>query len=161
MTPTLLLLVLHCNTGVTVSPSACTCVTGRASVKSRVKEELRRYDAVFVGAVISFTDTLLPFLPEAPQSRVRVRKAVVRLEFSWKGPASDSLVIWTGMGSRDCGYPFEIGERYLVFAIATDSTRLSAHTCSLTQRFQGAREYIRALGDPRFRREVPSGSTRP
>jgi len=31
----------------------------------------------------------------------------------------------------------------------------------LTQRFQGAREYIRALGDPRFRREVPSGSTRP
>ena len=160
MAPILLLLALHCNTA-TLPASACTCITGRASVKSRVRDELRRYDAVFVGSVTSFTDTLLPFLPEAPQSRIRVRKAVVRLELSWKGPVSDSLVIWTGMGSGDCGYPFEIGERYLVFAIATDSTRLSAHTCSLTQPFEGAGEYIKALGDPRFRREVPWDSARP
>ena len=161
MSTIMLLLAVLCDGRMSRPASMCTCVTRPASVKARVKEELRRYDAVFVGSVTSVRDTVVPLFPESPRSEIRVRLAVVALDQSWKGPASTSLVIWTGAGGGDCGYPFEVGRRYLIFALATDSSRLSAHSCSLTQLLDGAGKYVRALGTPRYRRETPLDSTRP
>lgn len=48
-----------------------------------------------------------------------VKNFTFRVEQSFKGPLRDVTIIETGMGDGDCGYPFMIGERYLIFAYGT------------------------------------------
>jgi len=141
MVKTPLLIALVCKPSVSDPRSMCTCVTGRQSVKTQVRAALGRADAVFAGSVVSIRDSLAPFFPDTPRSSVRFRRVVFVRELSWKGPATDSLVVWTGSGNGDCGYQFEVGARYLVVAVRHDSTSFSTGICSLTQAFAGAQEY--------------------
>jgi hypothetical protein len=44
------------------------------------------------------------------------RRYTFRVERAWKGPPLSEFVIITGDGGGDCGIPFELGKRYLVYA---------------------------------------------
>jgi len=119
-------------------------------VKVLVQEALRRAHAVFVGSVASVTDRAIP-LPSRPSMVMRDRKVVMVLERGWKGALRDSVVVFTGNGAGDCGYLFQVGERYLVFAVASDSGAFATGTCTLTQALAGAGKYLRALGEASIR----------
>jgi hypothetical protein len=69
-------------------------------------------------------------------------------DLSWKGALADTVIVWTPDNVGACGFPFEKGEQYLVFATRRDSTSLKTDACALTQRLDGARRYLRALGKP-------------
>ena len=49
----------------------------------------------------------------------------------YRGPAESEIILRTGLGTSDCGYPFETGATYLVYygirirVTATDGTRFS------------------------------------
>ncbi len=63
----------------------------------------------------------------------------------FRGVTSGQLVVKTGRGGGDCGYPFEVGKRYLVFA---DGEPLSTGICNDTtpiERAAQALEYIHGL----------------
>ena len=147
--PAPLLTLILCLIGVPDRGLACTCVLPRGSVVSQVRDGVRRADAVFAGRVVAIRDTLVPFIPEKPRSLATNYEVHILVEQSWKGPAMDTMVVWTGSGGGDCGYPFEVGVRYLVFGERRDSSSFSAHTCSPTQKVEGAARYLRALGEPR------------
>jgi len=44
------------------------------------------------------------------------RRYTFRVEQAWKGPSLSEIVVTTGDGGGDCGTPFELGKRYLVYA---------------------------------------------
>ena len=159
---TLLSIFLACSSGASPTTRLCSCVWGygRANAKAMVKAALPRTDAVFIGSVVSVTDRTWP-LPSRPSMIVRTRKVVLVLDRAWKGALEDSVVIWTGTGSGDCGYPFQVNERYLVFAAAADSGAFSTGLCTLTQPLDAASEYVRALGDASIHAQHGSDSVRP
>ena len=67
---------------------------------------------------------------------------------SWKGVTSRRLELVTGGGGGDCGYPFVVGKRYLVFAETTglfSKTELEAGLCSFTQELIDARDNVKKL----------------
>lgn len=66
-------------------------------------EELAQSDQVFTGTVINKTTN----------DRVYYLFKVTK---SYKGNASDTLTIQTGLGGGDCGVQFEQGQAYLVYA---------------------------------------------
>jgi hypothetical protein len=54
------------------------------------------------------------------------------IDEAWKG-ASDQAVVYTGTGGGDCGYPFEIGRKYLVYASLQKEGWLYAGICGETK----------------------------
>jgi hypothetical protein len=64
-----------------------------------------------------------------PWGRVKVTLTVSE---RFRGVSSDSLVVKTEAGTEACGYPFEVGHEYLVFANENQGN-LTVTTCSATQ----------------------------
>ena|SRR2546429_9588227 len=159
---TLMILSVACGPPARANTHLCSCVVGAGpvNVKVVVAEGLRKADAVFVGSVASVIDSATP-LASRPSMVVHTRRVLLVLERGWKGALSDSLVVWTGNGAGDCGYPFKVGERYLVFAVSSGSAGFSTGVCTLTQPLSKAGRYIRALGDASIHRQRGSESMRP
>ncbi len=68
----------------------------------------------------------------------------------WRGPGTSKLRIFTGRGGGDCGYPFKVGERYLVYAYGNTNEGWYADICSRTRVATGAAEdlaYLDTLGE--------------
>lgn len=62
----------------------------------------------------------------------------------WKGTAEKTITISTALSSASCGYEFEYGKTYLVYAYGDES--LQTGLCTRTQLFADAYEDLRALG---------------
>src|SRR6266581_1125351 len=87
-----------------------------------------------------------PILQPEPWGRVKVTLSVSE---RFRGAAGDSLVVNTELGTEACGYPFEVGHEYLVFAYENQG-KVTVTTCSGTQpsKMAVARiEQLRALRD--------------
>src|SRR6266704_5341203 len=87
-----------------------------------------------------------PILQPEPWGRVKVTLSVSE---RFRGAAGDSLVVNTELGTEACGYPFEVGHEYLVFAYE-NLGKVTVTTCSGTQpsKMAVARiEQLRALRD--------------
>ncbi|HYE17437.1 MAG TPA: hypothetical protein VEA69_03275 [Tepidisphaeraceae bacterium] len=97
-------------------------------------EAMGKCDAVFLGKVTAV---------ERGDRSIRVTIAV---EKSWKGDAKAELVVSTGMDGGDCGYGFQQGKSYVVYAYARDKG-LSTGTCSRTCHVDEAGEDLKALGE--------------
>lgn len=97
--------------------------------------ELDQATAVFAGEVSDIKRT---------STGVEVSFSVSEV---WKGDLNPTLVITTGPHSAACGYPFEIGQDYLVYAYGGDNARLGANLCSLTALLSTAGEDLAELGD--------------
>ena len=84
----------------------------------------------------------------------------------YKGSQQNRVEVETGLGGGDCGFPFELGKRYLVYASKEDSGRLSTGICSATglaQDKEGDLAFLRGEQVPAKRRHQsaspwPSGT---
>jgi hypothetical protein len=102
------------------SSFACSCIRTLKPLKVQVKEAFKDSTAIFYGEVISIT----------PGSEF-----VVTVKFkvgkSWKGKLTEEVTITTPENSAMCGYTFEIGDAYLVYASGTTDSLMTTN-CSRT-----------------------------
>ena len=111
------------------SAFACSCI-----MPGTVAEEVERADAVFKGTVIAVDNS---------DYRAYVFPDVVvtfTVQEYWKGDVLDIVVIHTGQGGGDCGFSFEEGKSYLVYAYTDDNGDLHANICSRTALLSDAEE---------------------
>jgi carboxypeptidase family protein len=107
------------------SASACECVaTGQAC------SDYWKASAVFLGRVDSVTrDAAKPGARTWPLKRV-----VFTVIESYRGVTTTSVRVETGAGGGDCGYPFQEGRTYLVYAASRDGGGvLTTSICSRTR----------------------------
>ena len=74
------------------------------------------YGAVLTGRVIALSldeDTELPRDSEYRRQLVHARVEVLNV---WKGPRQAEILVETNFFSFACGFPFKLGERYLIYA---------------------------------------------
>ena len=106
-----------------------------------VSQALSEAQAVFVGRVVSKRPTTRGTFWETSPGEFAYE---FRVERSWKGVTGPSVIILTGAGGGDCGWPFELGGRYLVYA--HDSEGLRTNICTRTASIGEAGGDLAALG---------------
>ncbi len=108
------------------------------------RRALREAAAVFVGEVIS--KEVFDIKDEfGTQPIVRVR---FRLSRIWKGVEGSEAVVHTSAFEPACGYTFEQGRKYLVYAYP-DHWKLgvlATGICNRTRRIESAAKDLRAIG---------------
>jgi hypothetical protein len=116
---------------------ACSCAPPGTPL-----EERERSAAVFRGTVVAIDQI---------SSVMRVKVQVTNV---WKGAVTSETLIQTNNNSAACGFPFQVGSEYLIYAVntATDNTGvqqvapLSTYLCSRTQLASDAADDFAALG---------------
>lgn len=119
------------------SASACSCL------RSTPEEHFARANAVFSGKVIEVDgkqNTQIP-LPDSFLNR-QIKFEVSRV---WKGNVEKQEVVLTSDSSASCGYSFEKGKEYLVYASEQDG-KLQTGLCSGTNLLSQAQENLETLG---------------
>jgi hypothetical protein len=113
---------------------ACSCMASGPPC-----EEFFRTDAVFVGTVRSISPIEgSGHHPQWPNSRVRL--AVDR---AFRGIDGDVVELMTQPSGGQCGYPFRVGEKYVVYAHREGDKKLWASICSRTSHIGEADEDLR------------------
>lgn len=109
---------------------ACSCAPPNS-----VDVSLPKAYAVFVGKVEKST-----------QVPMGVGEQLVKfsLERPFKGPADAQITVKTSVSSASCGYPFEVGERYLVYSY---NEGLDVSLCSRTKKAEEATSEITRLAE--------------
>jgi hypothetical protein len=64
---------------------------------------------------------------------------------TYKGTVKKTGYIYTGVGDADCGFRFEIGARYLVYAYENEG-RLTTDICTRTRKIKDARDDLEYFG---------------
>lgn len=126
-----------------VAAFACSCVqvTG-IPLQKQVEESKLMARAVFSGKVLSVVGNMESW------------NLIVRFEVAdlWKGNIGRNIEITTPTSSASCGYSFEEGKSYLVYAYGevTDAPKAKLMTglCTRTRRLSKAKEDIQFLGSP-------------
>lgn len=134
-----------------IAGQACSCAG--SIVPQRACQLVWGHHAVFTGVVIDIVDPGIPtYKPGEPpptfenypqkQITFKVSEAFIGME-----PRVQEVVIRTGLGGGDCGYFFERGTEYIVYAYQTPRG-LSTGICSPTRPTAKAEEdlkYLRSL----------------
>ena len=124
--------------------SACSCLP------TTPQQSLQNSEAVFSGRVVDVTE-------QSPAERRPGRRnedpnflngVKVTFEVSevWKGNSERRLVVTTSDSSASCGYSFQEGQEYLVYASEEDA-QLKTGLCSGTKRLSDARADLAVLGE--------------
>ena len=121
-----------------VEDFACTCALPfpKPPLQKQVRVALNESRAVFSGKVLEVTED-----PQTPH--VTVRLSVERV---WKGSPREEVRILTGRGGGDCGYQFEVGQSYLVYAYRWREGELGTNICQRTAKLSEASGDLRVLG---------------
>lgn len=114
------------------SALACSCAP-----QPSPQEALGKAAAVFTGTVTSIQPS------ESPLGYL----VTFRVESAWKGAKCREVTVFTGQGDFDCGYPFQSGQSYLVYANRSKG-QLSTNICERTRPTGEASEDLTALGAP-------------
>jgi len=108
------------------SAGACSCVEPGLPA-----QEFQESNAVFTGRVLRIVDEYVPVFSSLDRILTAIGKQPYfwiqagryvgyRIYFgvinSWKGVAKTTVVVDTGYGMGDCGYPFAVSNDYLVYA---------------------------------------------
>jgi len=102
---------------------ACTCAL------SDFYTAYDRSTAILLGEV---TDITLP-PPVYPVATTDLATVTLRVETVWKdAPAASTAQLVTALSGASCGFPFQQGKRYLVFAFRLPTGELMASLCSRT-----------------------------
>jgi hypothetical protein len=117
---------------------ACDCDLASAGkpFKRVVAEARNKSRAVFSGTVVAIDR-------KPGDLYVAVR---FKIEEFWKGALSKEVTIFTGQGGGDCGYKFEVGQRYLVYAYKYNDRELGTNICQRTAGLIEAAEDLKVLG---------------
>src|SRR5271169_1153250 len=103
---------------------ACSCAGSRLAC-----EAFGQSEAVFVGKVAASREEAYN-LQGGQAIRRRVTFDVIE---NFRGTREPKVNLVTGIGGGDCGYPFRLGEMYLVYAYRNDdSGTLESNICTLT-----------------------------
>ena len=111
--------------------SACSCAAPPGPL-----EALEQADAVFTGEVTGTSRQLR-------NSSVATR---IRLIRSYKGGMQSSVTIYSADNSAACGFSFEKGKKYLVYAYEGEG-ELRTSICTRTTTLEMAEQDLAALGD--------------
>ena len=122
---------------------ACTCMHLRGGPAAGFAAA----SAVFSGRVIEITEGEPS--PLAPWIRNLAVK--FRVERSWKLARKGEVTVFTVNTSSLCGFPFSVGERYLVYAHGRGAA-LSTDICTRTALLTHAGEDLEYLGRRRLLR---------
>jgi len=117
---------------------ACTCDLPQKgkTLRQEISEAREKSKAVFVGKVVEVVSD--------PRNFYVVVK--FKVESSWKQGYSDEVAVRTGRGGGDCGYHFEAGESYLVYAYSSEAKKLETNICQRTRGVADATDDLRLLG---------------
>jgi hypothetical protein len=124
--------------------SACTCGSAYSQgQKEIVESELSSSEAVFVGKVVDFGKSTsssreMTIIGGASTATLRVSEV-------WKGPERETLEVSTSSQEGACGYPFEEGREYLVYAYGGQG--LETDSCSQTKPLSEAGADLAVLGN--------------
>jgi hypothetical protein len=131
---------------------ACSCLHGIT-----VCEAYEKSSAVFVGAVLDSTLVSAQYdisNSEADKRTLTLSNLVfrIRVEEAFKGGKLGEVEITTGTGDGgDCGYRFEKGQRYLIYAHSIPlSNQLTTSICTRTKLYLKANEdldFLKGLPD--------------
>jgi hypothetical protein len=110
---------------------ACSCMTPLTAA-----DQFRSAHLVFLGKVESIEDRrtrirrfllmVRELIGQAPEmdwpayERSNGFEVTFRAVTTWKGPPKREVRVLTGRGGGDCGYPFKVGETYLVYAYVNE-----------------------------------------
>jgi hypothetical protein len=111
---------------------ACSCPAPDKALNKQVAQAYGESAAIFSGRVMNAE------LIDESTFRVTLKVAKV-----WKGKISGVITIITAKESSMCGYPFETGEKYIVYANGTQD-ELRTDNCSRTA-LAGANRDLRYL----------------
>jgi hypothetical protein len=120
---------------------ACSCIGGVP-----LCETFWKTPVVFAGEVLEIRKTP----NELGSGYLPDRLVRFRVDEAWRGDVSGAIEIRTGSGGGDCGFDFQTGQRYLVFAHQWKGA-LSTNICSPTKLLSDAKEalaFLRRLPGP-------------
>lgn len=126
-----------------IEATACTCDLPSPKRPLKQSVNLARKDsrAIFSGRVLR--------IDEAGYTL----RVTIKVNKSWKGVLPTEVVLLTGLGRGDCGYPFEVGQNYLVYAYGPDVDHLGTNICQRTAPLSAGGKDLKILGR-RVRRNV-------
>ena len=123
-----------------LAPKPCTACSCEWPPGSPV-EELASHDAVLAGRVVEIVEPADFTLGEYLQITFAVSSV-------WKGESQQMVSISKAADGTMCGYPFELGEQYLVYGYSSEEG-LHTGLCSLRNNvLEAATEDIEQLGAP-------------
>jgi hypothetical protein len=99
---------------------ACSCMASTKPLKTQVKEAFDNSAAVFTGEVIEIVSK--------GEFELTVK---IKVEKSWKANLPKEIFLTTAKQSAMCGYGFEDGKKYIVYADGSVNA-LTANNCSRT-----------------------------
>lgn len=120
---------------------ACSCDLPpmNKSEKQLVELARKKSKAVFVGEVVEI------IVPKTPSGEAawfnEVRFKVLK---KWKGIAAEEITVLTANVCCICGYKFEVGVSYLIYAYGTE--RLETNICTRTVPLGAAEKDLQVLG---------------
>jgi hypothetical protein len=122
-----------------VDGRACTCNLPQLNrtLRQQVNQSRKHARAVFSGSVLR--------IDEAGDSM----RVTFKIEGSWKGALSKEVVVVTGRGGGDCGYRFEVGQNYLVYAYGVGEAGLGTNICQRTMPLAPGAGDLKILGKPK------------
>lgn len=106
--------------------AACSCIMQTPD------EAIAHATTIFRGRVTAIT----------PGPGPRSVTVAMTADTSWKGTVNRETSLVTDPDTASCGYPFEVGEEYLVFARGGQSGGLSTSSCSATQSTAGPQRHV-------------------
>ena len=132
---------------------ACSCGGGGAPFQVLAKGTDSA--AVFSGEVLDVEEgpPVKMFGESFPSNRITLRVSEV-----WKGPRRETLEVSTPIDGALCGYHFEEGQEYLVYAYGKEEP-FEVDLCSQTRQLSKAGEHLRVLGDGRRPGDEPLPDT--
>jgi len=119
--------------------SACSCAMPPGSQEERVELALAESSAVFSGEVVE--------VEKGPRIKMMGLGDRVTLRASevWKGPQQRTFEVSTPRSGAACGFLFEEGQEYLVYASGRQD--FEVYLCSGTRPLSAANAHLAVLGD--------------
>lgn len=131
-----------------IAANACSCFSGGPPCQS-----FGNTSAVFSGKVESITDVPREYSPVAGRKFTVIDKKVTfSIIESFRGVSEKTIEVTTSSQSSACGYPFEVGQEYVVYAYQNKETgKLGTGICTRTRLLAKAEE------DLQYFREIAKG----
>lgn len=120
---------------------ACSCILPTQDPEEAVEDAADRADIVFLGKVERVHTA------DIPDVGAVIQESTFYILESWKGEKVTRVSTKINVQCCVCGFHFEEGETYLVFAYEGKDGYYSTSICSLTRRADQAEEYLTILRD--------------
>jgi hypothetical protein len=118
--------------------AACTCLRADGYRVGAIEPG----GTVFAGRPVAVRDSFVV----AGSVRWRTRIYTFAVDRGWAGRLSGTLYVWSGRGGGDCGYVFDLGRSYLVYADeGARPAQLWTGDCSDTAPLREAGKQLRHL----------------